>query len=80
MNDCVHFWIIDPPNGMTSQGICQYCEERKDFENSTPLDRGGSYWHKSKNGTWENRKQMLKAEESLDDEKQGSLHGTQEGR
>ena len=31
---CVHYWIIDPPVGGFSSGVCKYCGLSKDFSNS----------------------------------------------
>ncbi len=33
VSQCVHHWIIDPPDGPTSNGVCQRCGETKEFEN-----------------------------------------------
>ncbi len=33
---CRHYWIIESPNGPTSQGVCQFCGAVKDFYNSPP--------------------------------------------
>ncbi len=30
---CVHFWIIESPDGRTSRGICKYCGTINDFSN-----------------------------------------------
>jgi hypothetical protein len=30
---CLHHWIIEPPNGPLSQGICQVCQEVREFKN-----------------------------------------------
>ena len=40
---CVHFWVIDPPNGPTSQGSCKLCGKNQEFRNSVQ----GSTWNKS---------------------------------
>lgn len=32
--DCVHHWVIDPPNGAVSKGRCKACGEEKEFRNS----------------------------------------------
>ncbi|MCH8280784.1 MAG: helix-turn-helix transcriptional regulator [Chloroflexi bacterium] len=32
---CPHHWVIDAANGHTSRGVCQLCQEVRDFENST---------------------------------------------
>jgi hypothetical protein len=31
---CLHHWIIEPPQGPLSQGICQVCQEVREFKNS----------------------------------------------
>jgi len=30
---CVHYWIIESPNGPTSKGWCKYCGIKADFFN-----------------------------------------------
>ena len=50
--DCVHFWLIEPPNGPTSYGVCKQCGMRQEFRNSIET----SSWNK---GT-------IKAEDGLD--------------
>ena len=34
-SDCKHHWVIDIPNGPTSEGMCKICGERSEFRNST---------------------------------------------
>ena len=31
---CTHHWVIDAANGHTSRGVCQVCNEVREFENS----------------------------------------------
>jgi len=31
---CVHHWMLDPPNGPFSRGVCQKCGEERTFANS----------------------------------------------
>lgn len=31
---CTHFWVIDPPNGPTSYGMCKLCGRKQQFRNS----------------------------------------------
>ena len=38
--ECMHFWIIDQPNGPTSVGVCKLCGETQEFRNSIQ----GSGW------------------------------------
>ncbi len=37
---CTHHWVIEAANGHTSRGVCQLCNEVREFENSTH----GSLW------------------------------------
>lgn len=30
---CQHHWLIEPPNGPTSKGVCKLCGEVKLFDN-----------------------------------------------
>ena len=39
-SECKHHWMIETPNGPTSQGLCKICGERAEFRNSMP----GSGW------------------------------------
>lgn len=37
---CRHYWIIDTAQGPVSKGVCQYCHEVREFQNSiTEVDR-----------------------------------------
>ena len=38
-----HTWLILSPDGEVSRGRCRDCQEEKLFENSLPIDRGGSW-------------------------------------
>ncbi len=29
-----HYWIIESPNGSSSRGICKFCKEAREFNNS----------------------------------------------
>lgn len=31
---CPHYWVIRPPEGPTSIGICRLCGAKREFENS----------------------------------------------
>lgn len=42
MKRCVHFWLIDTPDGETSQGVCRFCGAVKTFLNYVPTKRGFS--------------------------------------
>ena len=30
---CQHYWIIEAPTGPVSRGVCQICEEIREFKN-----------------------------------------------
>jgi hypothetical protein len=30
---CIHYWIVESPNGPTSRGVCKFCGEEKEFAN-----------------------------------------------
>ena len=31
---CAHYWTIEPANGPTRRGVCQFCMEDRDFQNT----------------------------------------------
>ena len=39
---CQHHWVIDPPEGPASKGVCRSCGEERDFPNA-PEGRHGAY-------------------------------------
>ena len=39
-SDCRHYWIIEQPNGPTSNGKCKICGSVREFKNSIQ----GSGW------------------------------------
>ena len=36
---CVHHWLIEPPTGMTSNGVCKLCGAQKTFDNFVLADK-----------------------------------------
>lgn len=42
---CVHHWVIDPPNGPTSVGVCKNCGEEREFPNAEPEN---THWKQAK--------------------------------
>lgn len=40
---CQHHWLIEPPKGPTSQGVCRLCGEERAFQN---------YYAPSNQGDW----------------------------
>jgi hypothetical protein len=34
---CSHHWLIEPPKGPTSKGVCKLCGARKEFDNQLKL-------------------------------------------
>jgi len=37
---CHHHWIIEPAQGSMSRGVCQVCEEEREFKNSIEWEYG----------------------------------------
>lgn len=37
---CTHRWVIDPPNGRTSRGVCMHCGAERQFLNWVEDDLG----------------------------------------
>ena len=33
-DSCQHYWLIEPPTGPTSDGVCRLCGEKRTFDNS----------------------------------------------
>ncbi len=33
-DSCKHYWLIEPPTGPTSDGVCRLCGEKRAFDNS----------------------------------------------
>ena len=52
-NNCVHYWIVEPPNGLTSTGTCKLCGSERDHYNvPESMREQGSYWFKENVGSW----------------------------
>jgi hypothetical protein len=49
---CVHEWVIEPPNGPTSQGKCRRCGEVRAFRNSLDI----TYWDTQRHGAGAQRR------------------------
>ena len=32
--DCRHYWVIEAADGPVSRGVCRFCGEEKEFQNS----------------------------------------------
>lgn len=45
---CSHHWVIDRPNGPMSEGICQRCDEKREFTNSTEPTANWAMIHRPK--------------------------------
>ena len=43
---CSHHWVIEPPSGPVSLGVCQDCQETREFKNSIPWE----YWQRKSGG------------------------------
>jgi hypothetical protein len=35
-SECVHYWLIESPEGPTSRGVCKFCGAEKEFNNKVP--------------------------------------------
>jgi len=46
---CAHHWMIEPPNGPMSRGVCWMCKKEKSFSNVVEL-RDISGWSKVATG------------------------------
>jgi len=49
-SDCSHHWVIESPNGPTSNGICKVCGVVREFKNSiqvTSWESDGNHLHRS---------------------------------
>lgn len=61
---CIHYWVIDSPEGPTSRGICKLCDAEHEFNNCIPYPS----WHDTK---WKDREsstseiELIKASSSL---------------
>ena len=44
---CSHHWVIEPANGSVSQGVCQICQEAREFKNSIEWE----YWQRKSGKT-----------------------------
>ena len=40
---CTHIWLLDPPGGPTSQGVCKLCAKSETFPNALPETVLGSH-------------------------------------
>jgi len=36
---CIHYWILETPQGPTSKGVCKFCQAEKEFDNIWPGDK-----------------------------------------
>ena len=57
--NCQHYWVIAPPNGPQSDGICKLCGLSKRFQNSYEY----SFWHSLKSGNYVNNMGRKKKEQ-----------------
>ena len=44
---CRHHWVIETPQGATSQGVCKLCGADREFRNAAP----GAYWEDDSGST-----------------------------
>ena len=73
---CIHYWMVEPPNGPVSKGICKLCGTEKEYYNSPAWmreDGNQSPWHTENKGTWADklRREGLATRLAIADEKSG---------
>ena len=39
-SECPHYWLIEPPKGPTSMGICKLCGAIREFDNQFSVQHG----------------------------------------
>lgn len=61
MDECVHHWLIEQPNGPYSRGRCKKCMAVKDFPNSND---GDNHWMTS-----EKKKQAAKKKKATENKR-----------
>ena len=49
VSHCAHHWVIDRPDGPLSEGVCQRCDERREFSNS---GEPANAWFAANKTTW----------------------------
>ena len=42
-DSCQHHWLIAPPSGPTSQGVCRFCGEERAFQNHQSATSSGDW-------------------------------------
>ncbi|MDG6912578.1 MAG: hypothetical protein JRN35_05795 [Nitrososphaerota archaeon] len=47
---CSHHWIIEPPDGATSMGVCKFCGKAREFFNILPTDFAAGLRKRAKAG------------------------------
>lgn len=53
MSKCIHYWIVETPQGIMSKGMCRKCGEERDFYNAPAYMReDGNQWHRANKGSW----------------------------
>ena len=40
---CTHIWMLDPPEGPTSPGVCKLCSKTEVFPNALPEAEWGGH-------------------------------------
>jgi hypothetical protein len=38
-NECLHHWLLEPPNGPVTEGVCKKCDLTKEFDNSENINK-----------------------------------------
>jgi hypothetical protein len=53
--ECVHYWVIESPQGPVSRGVCKYCGAVNEFRNYMPYP------------SWEGKMPRLPADGEMSD-------------
>ena len=61
---CDHYFIIPPPNGATSIGVCKHCNEEREMFNSMDGNYG---WKKSTKDVLDKAKRIKEARDENND-------------
>jgi hypothetical protein len=53
--ECIHYWVIETPQGPTSMGRCKYCGATSEFKNYVPFP------------SWENKTSRTVSQKEIPD-------------
>ena len=63
---CIHYWVLETPNGTTSKGTCKLCGTEQDYYNTPEYMReGGNQWMRHKASTWAEKQRQDRLSSNL---------------